>query len=292
MEKGLGRGLSALFGDDFDVEQAGSALPGTLPLHRIEPNPDQPRRDFDSEELQTLADSLAQHGMLSPVAVRDMGNGYYQIIAGERRWRAARLAGFTELPVIVMEADDRRAAELALVENLQRRDLNPVEAARGYRSLMDAFGLTQEDASRRVGKSRSAVANALRLLSLPDEVLTMLEAGTLSPGHARAVLAVPNPDDRLPFARRIVEEGLSVRQAEALAAKQAKKPRAAPDSSRQPYWNACQQTLSGALGRGVRIRPGQRKGIVELEYYNLNDFQLLYEALQTLPCKENKHEQA
>lgn len=179
-QKGLGKGLGALFGESAEVQQE----PLRLPIQKIEPNPDQPRKRFDPEELQTLADSIAAHGLIQPLAVRLNENGYYQIIAGERRWRAARLAGLTEVPAIVLEADDRTVMELALIENLQRSDLNPIEEALGYRALMEEYGLTQEQTAEQVGKSRPAVANALRLLALPDAILEMVESGKLTAGHA------------------------------------------------------------------------------------------------------------
>ncbi len=287
-EKGLGQGLNALFGDDFSLEQQDDAARTMLPLHRVEPNPDQPRKDFDEQELQSLADSLAQHGMISPIAVRDMGNGYYQIIAGERRWRAARLAGFTQIPAVILNVDSRQAAELALVENLQRQDLNPIEEARGYQSLLEQFSLTQAEVAQRVGRSRSAVANTLRLLNLPKEVLDLIEAGRLSAGHARAVLSLSGEDDQLQLAAQIVAQGLSVRQAEALAARMLQPEKPAVQDENAPYWADCCRTLSGALDRKVRIRPGRKKGVVELEYYNLEDFQTLYDALQTLGRREHR----
>ena len=291
MEKGLGRGLDALFEGDFADLEAQDQQAVTLPLHRIDPNPDQPRRDFDPDELQALADSLAQHGMISPVAVRDMGNGRYQIIAGERRWRAARLAGFTQVPVNILQADDQQAAELALVENLQRQDLNPVEEARGYQTLMDTFGLTQEQTAARVGKSRSAVANTLRLLGLTQPVLDLLETGSLTAGHARAVLSVPGDEAREALARKIVSENLSVRQAEQIAARLNKQTpeRQKKESEQKIYWDACCQTLTGALGRKVQIKPGRKKGVLQLEYYDLDDFQQLYELLTALGGKEGGH---
>ena len=182
-QKGLGKGLGALLGDYMEPEGEESAY-RLLPLHRVEPNPDQPRQDFDQEELEALAESIRQHGILQPLTVRETGQGYYQIIAGERRWRAARLAELTEVPAIVVEADNKKAMELALIENLQRQDLNTVEEALGYQSLMNEFGLTQEEAAARVGKSRPAVANSLRLLTLPEAVLEMLREGSLTAGHA------------------------------------------------------------------------------------------------------------
>ena len=214
--KVLGTGLSALFGD---------LSPGTdemtnLPLSRIEPREDQPRDVFEEDSLQSLADSISRYGLLQPITVRYQDSGYYQIIAGERRWRAARLAGLTEVPVRIIEADDRTTAELALVENLQREDLNPIEEARGYQSLIDDFGLTQEEAAKSVGKSRPAVANALRLLSLSPDVLYLVETGELSAGHARALVPLQDPESQLLAAKEILSKALSVRKAEALASPQ------------------------------------------------------------------------
>ena len=210
---GLGTGLDALFGEEPPVSS-----PETLPISKVEPRTGQPRTQFDEPALQELADSIAQHGLLQPITVRKLDGGYYQIIAGERRWRAARLAGLTEVPVRIVEADDRKAQELALVENLQREDLNPLEEAKGYRALMEDFGLTQEAVSQSVGKSRPAVANALRLLSLPTPIAEMLEKGLLSTGHARALLPIQDQALQLEAARQVTEKGLSVRQTEALAA--------------------------------------------------------------------------
>jgi len=212
-KRGLGTGLGALFGDEVTV-----SAPETLPISRVEPRSGQPRMVFDEPALQELSESISQHGVLQPITVRRLDSGYFQIIAGERRWRAARMAGLTEVPVRIVEADDRTAQELALVENLQREDLNPMEEARGYRALMDDFGLTQESVSLSVGKSRPAVANALRLLSLQPDVAELLEKGALSPGHARALLPLEDKPLQLDTAKRIVEKGLSVRQAETLVA--------------------------------------------------------------------------
>ena len=188
-QKGLGRGLGALLGD-FEESTAQPSAYRLLPIYKVEPNPDQPRQDFDEEELQTLADSISVHGVIQPLTVRETATGYYQIIAGERRWRAARLANLSEVPAVVMEADDRKAMELALIENLQRQDLNPVEEALGYQTLMEDYGLTQEQTATQVGKSRPAVANALRLLGLCPEVLELLRSGELTAGHARAILTL------------------------------------------------------------------------------------------------------
>ena len=214
-QKGLGRGLGALLGD-FNEPTQDKTPYRLLPLYRIEPNPDQPRHDFDEDELQSLADSIAEHGVVQPLTVRELPNGYYQIIAGERRWRAARLANLDQIPVVVIEADDRKAMELALIENLQRQDLNPVEEALGYRCLMADYGLTQEETAQRVGKSRPAVANALRLLNLCPEVLETVRKGALSPGHARAVLTLKTAKKQQEAAQKICALDLSVRQAELL----------------------------------------------------------------------------
>ena len=255
-----------------------------LPLHKVEPNPDQPRRDFDEEELQALADSIATHGVVQPLTVREMPNGYYQIIAGERRWRAARLAGLSEIPAVLMEADDRKTMELALIENLQRQDLNPVEEAMGYHSLMADYGLTQEETASRVGKSRPAVANALRLLSLNPEVLLMVRKGTLSAGHARAVLSLKSEKQQLEAANKIVNLGLSVRQAELLCKNMAKTPVDTQETITLAvdYVAECEKTLSKQLGRGVKIINGKRKGRFELEFYGQEDLQVLLDALMQI----------
>ena len=282
--KGLGKGLGALLGDfeEISVEKSAYQL---LPIYKVEPNPDQPRRDFDEEELQALAESISEHGIIQPLTVRELNSGYYQIIAGERRWRAARLAGLGEVPVVVIEADDRKAMELALIENLQRQDLNPVEEALGYRSLMEDFGLTQEDAAKRVGKSRPAVTNALRLLSLNEEVLAKVRSGELSAGHARAVLTVKSEKKQLAAAQKIAALGLSVRQAELLCRNMAKE---SPEVKEEPvtlkvdYVAECEKQLSKHLGRGVKIVNGKRKGRFELEFYGQEDLQALLDALMKL----------
>ena len=288
-QKGLGRGLGALI-DDFSVSAAQEQVT-TLPLQKIEPNPKQPRRTFDPEALQSLADSIAEHGVVQPLAVRDAGNGYYQIIAGERRWRAARLAGLTELPVVVLDADDQTVMELALIENLQRQDLNPMEEAEGYRVLMEDYGLTQEQAAARVGKSRPAVANALRLLALPDEVRAMVEEGTLSAGHARAVLTLSSHRLQKAAAQKIIALRLSVRQAEAMCKRMAaeEKPKKVKPALTVDYVGECEKALTKQLGRKVRIVSGKRKGRFELEFYGQDDLQRLYEILLAIENPEDPH---
>ncbi len=281
-QKGLGKGLGALLGD-FSEESPEKSAYQLLPIYKVEPNPDQPRQDFDEEELQALSESIAVHGVIQPLTVRETGNGYYQIIAGERRWRASRMAGLTEIPAIVMEADDKKAMELALIENLQRQDLNPVEEALGYQSLMDDYGLTQEEAASRVGKSRPAVANALRLLNLQPEILDMVRNGKLTAGHARAVLSLKTEKKQLEAAQKIAALGLSVRQAELLCKNMSKEP--APQKEvtlAVDYVAECEKSLSKHLGRGVKIVNGKRKGRFELEFYGQEDLQNLLDALMKL----------
>ena len=280
--KGLGKGLGALLGDELEVSTENSPY-RQLPIYRVEPNPDQPRQDFDPEELQALSDSIAVHGILQPLTVRETSTGYYQIIAGERRWRAARMANLSEVPAIVIEADDKKATELALIENLQRQDLNPVEEALGYQSLIEDYGLTQEEAAERVGKSRPAVTNALRLLGLCPEVLERLRKGELTAGHARAILTVKNEKKQLEAAQKICALGLSVRQAELLCKNMTKEP--APEkkiSLAVDYVAECEKSLSKHLGRGVKIVNGKRKGKFELEFYGQDDLQTLLDALMQI----------
>jgi ParB family chromosome partitioning protein len=284
-QTGLGRGLSALIDDAALAEASGEIR--SLPLHKIEPNPLQPRREFDPEALQTLTDSIAAHGLIQPLSVREMPNGYYQIIAGERRWRAARMANLDEVPVLVLDADDRTVMELALVENLQREDLNPMEEAAGFQTLMDEYGLTQETIAERVGRSRSAVANSLRLLSLSDELADLVRSGTLSAGHARALLSLKDEKLRRQAAQRIMALQLSVRQAETLC-RNLGKPKQKPVE--QPltvdYIAECEKSLSRHLGRKVKIVNGKRKGRFELEFYGPEDLNRLLFALQKTPIKE------
>ncbi len=281
-QKGLGKGLGALLGD-FHEENTEKSPYQLLPLHKVEPNRNQPRQDFDEEALQALADSIVQHGVIQPLTVRELPSGYYQIIAGERRWRASRLAGLKEIPAVIVEADDRETMEMALIENLQRQDLNPVEEALGYESLIKDYGLTQEQASSRVGKSRSAVANALRLLNLAPEVLEKVRSGELSAGHARAVLSLKTEKQQISAAQKIMALGLSVRQAELLCKNMSKEPKETPPRQlRIDYIGECEKQLSKHLGRGVKIVSGKRKGRFELEFYGQEDLQKLLDALMKL----------
>ena len=279
-KKGLGIGLDALFG----VEELEESELQSVPIAKVEPRLDQPREIFDEQSLQELADSIAQYGLIQPITVRRLDSGYYQIIAGERRWRAARLAGLSEVPVRVIEADDRRTAELALVENLQREDLNPIEEARGYRALIDEYGLTQEEAAKSVGRSRPAVANAMRLLSLCPAVLKMVEEGQLSAGHARAL--VPILDDKLQTAaaKEVVEKGLSVRQTEQLAARLLKEPKQPKpeDGIKVDYAAEVANRLSQSLGRKVKLIDGKKIGRIEIEFYGADDREALITALEKL----------
>ena len=283
--KGLGKGLGALLGD-FQEETAEKSPYQLLPIHKVEPNRNQPRQDFDDEELQALSESIRIHGVIQPLTVRELPSGYYQIIAGERRWRASRMAGLREIPAVIIEADDKKTMELALIENLQRQDLNPVEEAFGYRSLMADYGLTQEDAANRVGKSRSAVANALRLLNLAPEVLEKVRSGELTAGHARAVLSLKDEKKQLSAAQKIIALGLSVRQAELLCKNMSKEPKPEPKVTLAvDYIGECEKQLSKHLGRGVKIVNGKRKGKFELEFYGPEDLHVLLDALLKLGGK-------
>ncbi len=276
---GLGRGMDALFLDN-STEAKGTTL---ISVNEIEPKRDQPRKYFDEEALSELADSIAIHGVIQPLLVRPLGDGGYQLIAGERRWRAARLAGLTEVPVVVREMADDEAMELALIENLQREDLNPIEEAEGFRVLMENYGLTQEQAAQRVGKSRPAVANAMRLLSLPDKVLDMVRIGTLSAGHARTILPIEDEGLCYALAVEIVDKGISVRETEKrvkgiLEPKKEKSPKKTP--KRDPYYDECELAISQELGRKAKITPTKGgKGTIEIEFFSKTDLQSILEAL-------------
>ena len=282
---GLGRGLGALLGDDVMKTEGSGQL--YLPISQVESCSSQPRKYFDEETLAELADSIREHGIIQPLTVRKLSSGYYQIIAGERRWRAARLAGLSEVPAIVIEADDRKAAELAMIENLQREDLNPMEEAAGFQSLIENYHMTQEEAAQRVGKSRSAVTNALRLLSLAPSVAAMVEDGRLSAGHARALLTL-SPALQEKTAETIVHTGLSVRQTEALVKRlQAeKKEKPQKDPNVVDYTAEAQKELASKMGRGVKIVTGRKKGRIELEYYGLDDLNDLLDALALLKIQQ------
>jgi len=282
---GLGRGLGALLGEDVMTSEPQGTL--RLPISQVESNSAQPRKYFDEAALGELADSIAQHGIIQPLTVRKLSSGYYQIIAGERRWRAARLAGLKEVPVTVIEADDRKAAELAMIENLQREDLNPMEEAAGYRTLIDQYHMTQEEAANAVGKSRSAVANSLRLLDLDAAVQKLLEEGKLSAGHARALVPL-SPALQVQAANAIIAGGLSVRQTEALAKRLAaeKKPEKEKPIDAVDYTAEAQKALASQLGRGVKIVTGRKKGRIELEYYGIDDLNDLLEALALLRVRK------
>ena len=281
--KGLGKGLGALLGDDFldDTSTPRSSL--QLPISQVESYSSQPRKQFDPEALADLADSIRRHGIIQPLTVRKLSSGYYQIIAGERRWRAARMAGLTQVPAVVIEADDRKAMELAMIENLQREDLNPMEEAEGYKVLMDQYGMTQEEAAQAVGKSRSAVANAVRLLGLSDSVRKLVEEGTLSAGHARTLLSLPAKlQDSA--AATVVKGDLSVRQTELLCKKLTQEKKAAPvkDDLTVNYTQEAERDLTTTLGRPVHIVNGKKKGRIELEYYGVDDLNDLIDALRSM----------
>ena len=284
---GLGKGLGALLGDDVMKTESSGSL--SLPISQVESYSGQPRKHFDEESLQELADSITEHGIIQPLTVRKLSSGYYQIIAGERRWRAARLAGLQEVPVIVMEADDRKAAELAMIENLQREDLNPMEEAAGFQSLIETYHMTQEEAAQRVGKSRSAVTNALRLLGLSPSVRKLVEENKLTAGHARALVPL-SPSLQESAANAIIAGGLSVRQTEALVKrlsaekKESKKPR----NDEVDYLDEAQNELKAKLCRGVKIVSGRKKGRIELEYYGLDDLNDLLDALALIKINKAK----
>ena len=284
---GLGKGLGALLGADMmETESSGSLY---LPISQVESCSGQPRKRFDEESLQELADSITEHGIIQPLTVRKLASGYYQIIAGERRWRAARLAGLQEVPVIVMEADDRKAAELAMIENLQREDLNPMEEAAGFQSLIENYHMTQEEAAQQVGKSRSAVTNALRLLGLTPAVRKLVEENKLSAGHARALVPL-SPSLQESAANAILTGGLSVRQTEELVKRLSaeKKEPKKKQADAVDYLAEAQNELKAKLCRGVKIVSGRKKGRIELEYYGLDDLNDLLDALALIKINKAK----
>ena len=273
---GLGKGLDALFMDNSIEEEAKSAV--KLKINDIEPNRAQPRKSFDEEALEELANSISTHGVIQPLLVRPLADGGYQLIAGERRWRASRMAGLTEVPVVIREMSDSEAMELALVENLQREDLNPIEEAQGLALLMETYGLTQEQAAKRVGKSRPAVANSMRLLSLPQEVLAMVERGELSAGHARTILALENAGQITALANEIIKKNLSVRETEravkALLKGDTKKEKRA--KKRDTYYDEVELAVSQSLGRKAKVSlSGGNKGTLEIEFFGKEDLSKL-----------------
>ena len=284
-KKGLGRGLDALFADNAVIQGESGDGRVMLRIMDIEPNRSQPRKQFDETALSELADSIAQHGVLQPLLVRPTAAGGYQLIAGERRWRAARMAGLTELPVIIREMTDEEAAEIALIENLQREDLNPMEEALGYQSLMESCGITQDEAAKRVGKSRPAVANSLRLLKLPKEVADMVLEGTLSAGHAKALLGFKDEKKLIETAKLAVEKNLSVRDVERLV-KNENKPPKPPEQRvhRAAIFDEIELALTQSLRRKVRVctKAKQEKGTLEIDFYNVEDLSAIVKALNNM----------
>lgn len=281
---GLGRGLDALFADN-SIEEIASTSAVKLKIMDIEPNRDQPRKIFDEDALAELADSIAKHGVIQPLLVRPMPDGSYQLVAGERRWRASRMAGLTEVPVVIKELSDDEAMALALIENLQREDLNAIEEAQGIKALMDTLSLTQDEAAERVGKSRPAVANALRLLKLPDSVIALVSDGKLSPGHARALLGFKDEQDIIETADLIIEKGLTVRDVEKLVKKRNKEPKAEkPAARRSSYYDEVELALTDFLGRKVKVgtKPGKESGVLEIDFFDKDDLTRLADALKSL----------
>ena len=269
---GLGRGLDSLFADN-SVEEINPSV-NKLRIMEIEPNHDQPRKDFDEKSLSELAESIEQHGVLQPLVVRPLANGSYQLVAGERRWRAARIAGLTEVPVVIKELTDEEVIEIAMIENLQREDLNPLEEALGYRYMMDELNITQEQAAEKVGKSRPAVANALRLLKLPNEIQDMVKNNLISPGHARALLGFDSEDMILQTAKMIIKKDLSVREVENLVKKSKKIPKVAKQQKRDKFFSEVEIALVENLGRKVKIKEAkQDAGVLEIEFFDKDDLE-------------------
>ncbi|MGN0548503.1 MAG: ParB/RepB/Spo0J family partition protein [Acutalibacteraceae bacterium] len=271
---GLGRGLDSLFADN-SVDELNPSV-NKLRIMEIEPNRDQPRKDFDEKSLSELAESIEQHGVLQPLVVRPLTNGGYQLVAGERRWRAARIAGLTEVPVVIKELTDEEVIEIAMIENLQREDLNPLEEALGYRYMMDELNITQEQAAEKVGKSRPAVANAIRLLRLPEEVQEMVKNNLISPGHARALLGFENQELIIQTAKRIVKEDLSVREVETLVKNSQKAPKVPKQQKRDKFFSEVELALVENLGRKVKIKESKKdSGVLEIEFFDKDDLESL-----------------
>ena len=275
---GLGKGLDAIFMENTTENGSETII---LALEEITPNREQPRKEFDEEKIAELADSIRQHGILQPLLVRPMVTGGYQIVAGERRYRAARMAGLSEVPVVVRELEDAQVTELALIENLQREDLTPMEEAQGYQSLMEKYGMTQEQVAETVGKSRPTVTNALRLLQLSEEVRELLELGSITAGHARALLSFPDEDSRVQAAHMTAEQGLSVRELEKMAQKAGEeKPEKPRSPRRSTYFDEVEISLHEYLGRKVRVAGSKKKGTLQIEFYGEEDLQALLKTLQ------------
>lgn len=271
---GLGRGLDSLFADN-SVDELNPSV-NKLRIMEIEPNRDQPRKDFDEKSLSELAESIEQHGVLQPLVVRPLTSGGYQLVAGERRWRAARIAGLTEVPVVIKELTDEEVIEIAMIENLQREDLNPLEEALGYRYMMDELNITQEQAAEKVGKSRPAVANAIRLLRLPDEVQEMVKNNLISPGHARALLGFESQELIIQTAKRIVKEDLSVREVETLVKNSQKTPKVPKQQKRDKFFSEVELALVENLGRKVKIKESKKgAGVLEIEFFDKDDLESL-----------------
>ncbi len=274
-KRGLGKGLDAIFAENTS-EGEGTV---NIRINEIEPNRDQPRKEFDQEALSELADSIRQHGVLQPLLLRPMLSGGYRIVAGERRWRASRMAGLTEVPAVVREMTDSEEMLFALIENLQREDLSPLEEARGYRTLIETQGLTQEEVSQAVGKSRPAVTNAMRLLNLPEDIQEMLEKGELSAGHARTLLSFKTPEDMRKGAQK-ARLGASVRELENMAKRSAEKKAASPGRGKNHYYEEAQLAVGEYLGRKIRISGTKKKGTLQIEFYGEEDLQNLLKELK------------
>ncbi|MBE6749161.1 MAG: ParB/RepB/Spo0J family partition protein [Ruminococcaceae bacterium] len=274
-KKGLGKGLGELFIDNA-TEELGSSSAVKLKLSEIEPNKNQPRKNFDEEALAELAHSIELHGIIQPLLVRPMPDGSYQLVAGERRWRASRMAGLTEVPVVIKELTDAQVAELALVENLQREDLDPIEEALGYKELSERYDYTQEEISNLVGASRPAIANALRLLTLPEEIISLVSKKELSAGHARALLTLEDDKAKIELAKLVIKEDISVRETERLARKQIKtEPTGKKTKKRNPYYDEVELALSDVLQRKVRVTKSTKKGSIEIEFFDDEDLKKL-----------------
>lgn len=285
MKKGLGRGMNSLFPETelFTEEKPEVQSTLSLKLTEIEPNKKQPRKDFDLEKINILADSIKEHGLIQPIVVMEQKSGRYTIVAGERRWRAAKQAGLTEVPVVIRSYSAEEAAEIALIENLQREDLNPVEEALGYKSLIDDFKMTQEEVSKKIGKSRSAIANTIRLLALDEKTLDYLKYGEITGGHARAILSLPEGTLREELCERIITEDLNVRQAETIARLMLKRAEKKPSKKKNLKYEieltAMSEKLSSRFGTKVNLKPGAKRSKIEIEYYNEDDLERILQLL-------------